>query len=190
MKKLLRRPLFVLPIAVIAFLFLAGTFSGCDFFGTTDDDSTGTTDDPIAVEGTWIYLGGEYSTRLEISDNTIKWYSGNESEIATTDNLTQECEIHSYNNQSFNAGESGNGDHGFAVIYYSNPSTYIESEAKDKYGILRWENLDSSSMDYSEGYYDPDGGFTPEYFDSPDEAKEKMTTADAFSSGYSTAEKQ
>lgn len=129
------------------------------------------------INGTWIYLGGDYSSRLEISGGVVRFYSGAEAEIETTDNLFQECEIFGVNNTILNGGDAEATDCGYMVLKYTNPSMYLPNSV-NKYGILRWAGFSGSDeMWYSEGYLDTDGDWTGEHFDTPFEAIAGMTTA-------------
>ena len=167
---------------------------------TSDSEQSATCDvtvSDIEVMGTWLYLNGDYSTRLEISNSTIKFYSGSESEIATTNNLFQECSIDSFDNTQLNGGDSESSNCGYMAIKYTTPSQYAP-QAQNKYGILRWAGLDTTTnpatMSYAEGWLDSDDDWTAEYFDTEAEAITGMTiSAGAFSAyptNYSETEKQ
>ena len=177
MKKLLRRPLFVLPIAVIAFLFLAGTFSGCDFFGTTDD--------PIAVKGTWVIGEEEPQEKWIIKGSSIEYLSvpwGGD-ELATN----YKADIVEYFNSGLNVGDTeiytGGSDKGlgFAVIKFTEVNGPSTGEV-GKHQIFRWatNQEDSSKRDFTQGYKnvgDPYPNNVNEVFDTPEAAKVGATNA-------------
>lgn len=120
--------------------------SSCDLFG---GDPVA---DDIEIAGTWV---DSYGGALVVTDGTARFYS---SGTITEANKWQECEVVDYDNDGFNAGDSGTGDCGYMVIKYTEPSSYIAAAAQDKYGILRWQNLATASgattMGYAEGYTD------------------------------------
>jgi hypothetical protein len=127
------------------------------------------------IEGTWIYLSGDYSSRLEISGGVIQFYSGTEAEIETTDNLFQECEIIGADNTKLNGGDTETTDCGYMVLKYTIPSIWF-SNSENKYGIIRWADFNGAdAMWYSEGWIDLDGDFSGDHFDTPAEAIAGMT---------------
>lgn len=109
-------------------------------------------------------------------------------EVYYNDVLSYSAKVVSYSNDSWNAGESGEGSYGYFVVQFDNPSAFTP-ESKDKFMVVRWKNfLDleaAASMSYSEGSDYP----TNTYFDSIDDALEGATTAAEFFGFYSTATK-
>ncbi len=151
----------------------------------TCDVSVGLQSTP-EIEGNWLYLGGDYSSRLEIADGVIQFYSGNEAEIATTDNLFQECEITGVDNTQLNGGDEESTDCGYMVIKYTTPSVHLPN-SQDKYGILRWADYNGSdTMWYSEGWIDLNSDDIGDHFDTPAEAIEGMTVDSGAFSAYPT----
>lgn len=138
------------------------------------------------IEGTWIYLGGDYSTRLEIYDGFIRFYSGIEAEIETTDALYQECEIIKVNNTELNGGDPESTDCGYLVLKYTTPSSWL-ADSQNKFGIFRWAGFNGTDvMWFSEGWIDLDGDFSGDHFDTPAEAIEGMTVDTFAFSAYPT----
>lgn len=164
-------------VAVILVLSIAG----CNLFlseGNASDESDES--EPIEIAGEW--YESEHESGLTITDSTI--------EFTDDGSVWQTCKIVDFSNEQFNGGESGEGNCGYAVLHYTEPSSSIESDAQDKYGILRWQNLTDSGMEYAEGTKgtdtDGDGWWDSyTYFDTAREAKNSMTESDGFFSMYS-----
>jgi len=162
---------------LILSVFLLLSFSSCDMFQPEEES--------IEVVGEW----SNQDEKASITSNSfIKYYRDSE-----TDNFVMgyECAIAEFSNDNFNAGESGDGDCGYAVIKYTTPPSY-NPDAKDKYGIIRWQDLSSNAMNFSEAYYDPDptdDDFTAVYFDTAADAKANMTNVNNCFSMYSAVEK-
>ncbi|MBN2509786.1 MAG: hypothetical protein JXB03_05890 [Spirochaetales bacterium] len=120
----------------------------------------------IEITGDWLdSLGGT----LSVDGATMTSGYG--------DTVTWVADITTYNNDSWNAGEAGAGDCGYAVIRYTQASIYAP-QSQDKYMVLRWQNFTESegemTVSYSEGYGD--------YFDDEESARAGATNA----AGYFT----
>lgn len=147
-------------------LFVVAGFMSCDL--NKDEVS-------LAVIGEWNAGFGSSAvitaSQYEVYYNDVLSYSG---------------KIVSFNNSSWNAGETGEGSYGYFVVQFDNPSAYTP-ESKDKYMVVRWQNfLDveaAAAMSYSEGSDYP----TNTYFDSIDDALEGATGAAGFFGYFTTA---
>lgn len=159
--------LFTLILSLILFF----SFSACDLFMPEEDI--------IEITGQWF-------------DSYGYGYSISASSFASLDAAgaaSYECTIVEFNNDNFNAGDNGDADCGFAVIQYTSPPSW-NSGIQNKFGIIRWQDLTASSMNFSEGYYDPTGTYNAVYFDTAEDAKTSMTNANACFNAYSAVEKQ
>lgn len=157
-----------LLLAALSFVF---AFASCDLLGEKDKK------EDIEIEGTW--HESTFGSGLVITNDTIEFHTAVDG-IFSDATKYQECEIVSYDNDGFNADDSGTGDCGFMVIKYTEPSSYISSIAQDKYGIFRWQNLNTASgvttMSYSEGYIDSDGDWSADkYSDTAESAETDFT---------------
>lgn len=119
--------------------------------------------DSIEIEGTWVDSWGYI---LEVDGDSVFWRDASGA-------IFQECKISYYSNLSFNAREYENSDCGYALLYYSSPSEYIP-HAQNKYGILRWKDLEGNSLSFSEAYYNPDNTGSV-YFSYKSDAINNMT---------------
>ena len=159
-------------LAVLGLLaVMALAFAGCAV--TTPD---------IEIAGTWHKDFGFFQEKFVFTNDLFEKY---DSFGATTPVYTYE--IVAFNNDGFNAGEAGEGNCGYAVLKVLDAPSY----APDRTGhtILRWQNLESNgttTVDISEGFYDPDGDFTGVYFDSPQWARHYVTGANNAFGIYST----
>jgi len=165
-----RRKLFVLVMAALVAGFL---FSGCAPAGLAPDVG-------IAVEGTWfIDWGGTYDETWVISDSEITYTSGT-AQVYTAD-------IVSYDNNAFNASETGEGNYGYAVIQY----TAVDGAgtgAVGGYNIFRWQNYTGSACDFTQGYKNVGGDWPDNENDMADTAAEAIndfTAANSYFGGYS-----
>ena len=126
---------FLLGVAVL--VMMAAFLAGCTLTGEN-----------IAVLGKWI--DPSFDSMIIVTNEDILFYWPS----SATDTL-YECSIEAYDNDKWNAGETGSGSHGYMVLRYTkapegNPSV------GGQYMILRWKNLSGTgsgaTMDYSEGY--------------------------------------
>lgn len=160
----------VLSIAgLVAVIFI--TLAGC-FLPAPD----------IETAGTWHCQGAGWESKYVITNDLFEVYSSFDAAVPD-----YTYEIVEYSNSLFNEGELGEGDYGSAVIKYLDPPTWNPDASG--HTILRWQNLETSGgvtrVDLSEGFYDPDGDFSAEYFATPDEAKEYITAENGSFSVYS-----
>lgn len=156
MKK--RTALKVLMIAGLAAVAVFA-FTGCEALNLK-----------IEVEGTWI--SDTYGSKVVIEDGLYKSY------MAVDDTEPGYVfEIVEFDNGGFNAGEEGEGDHGHMVVKYKEAPSWNPDAAG--HTVIRWKNLkvegDATQVAMSEGFYDPDEDFIGTYFDTAEEAKEKVT---------------
>jgi hypothetical protein len=141
----------------------------------------------IEVIGDWV----ETYSRVVVTETTITNYS----RMSEADDWSEAwvASIIEFNNDKFNSDETCEGDCGFAVIKYTTASAY-QPTSQDKFNILRWKNLSSPTMEYSEGYKDSTGpsdtDYTGTYFDTADDAKSGATDTAGFFAAYSEVNKQ
>lgn len=136
----------------------------------------------IEVAGTWsLDLSGDTES-FEISSSSITY---------TYDSITNDDwdfswtgDIVEFDNDTFNADETGNGDFGYAVVQFKG------GDDDGKYCIVRWQNLSTTdstaTVDISKGYKT---GET--YPDTPEDAKTTITDGNGWFEMYSAGmEKQ
>jgi hypothetical protein len=153
-----KRTVKVLMIAgLIAVAALA--FSGCEALNLK-----------MEIEGTWVST--EFGSKVVIEDDLYKSYM---SADATEPGYVYE--IVEFDNKGFNGGEEGEGDHGHMVVKYKKAPSWNPDATG--HTVIRWKNLkvegDATQVAMSEGFYDPDGDWVGEYFDTAAKAKEKVT---------------
>ncbi len=167
-------------VATVSSGVVNGIANGTATITVTSQDGAHTADcvvtvADIEIAGTW---DGGMSNYLIITnttftvDNPDDWYWDYSGEVI------------SYSNDGFNAGESGLGDSGYAVIKFtSHPSG---SSVEGKYTVLRWQNLATGSVDTTvqtcEGY--------GVYFETAEAAEAGATFADGYFTSYSSSTKQ
>jgi len=143
-----------LTVLFLALFVFAGMMS-CDMNSGSSDE--------LAVIGNW---DAGYDNILEITPSMYK-KSWPKSEFGEAGFYS--AKIVSYDNTGWNGSDSGmgEGEYGYFVLLWDNPSKYTP-QAKDKYSIVRWKNLKTTSgkttMEYSEAY--------KSYFDTAAEAIE------------------
>lgn len=154
--------------------------------GDSGDAGDNGTQSDIDILGTWVENPGSYYSKLVITNTRIENYN----EETATDTLW-DADIESYYNDEWNADETGEGEYGYMVIYYTKASSWVP-QSLNKYNILRWKNITDDNgtvtMEYSEAYC-TDGGTTAIYFDTPEDAKAQATEENGCFSIYSTTEK-
>ncbi len=147
-------------------------YAGCD--DSDDDENSG---NEIEIAGTWF---DAYDNKIVITDDAILWYYPTD---ATE--TSYEASIAEFDNDAFNAEETGENDHGHAVIRYTKAPSW-NTASQDKYMVFRWQNFDDSAspmtMDFVEGSDYP----ANTYFDTADLASEGATAAAGFFSMYTT----
>ncbi len=174
----------LLGTALVAVLSLAS----CDLIGNIfggdagDEETTN-----IEIAGTW--WESSYGSGLIVTNDSIEFHTSSTGTLSD-DTKWQKCEIVSYSNDGFNNSETGTGDCGYAVIKYTEPSSYVATAAQDKYGILRWHSLTTTSgtttVAYEEGYLS-DSSWNAVYSETAAEAITSFTTsAGAFTDTYYT----
>ncbi len=157
-------------IVLLTALFVLGGMMSCELF--EEEEET------IEIIGTWdagIIIDGDL-----ISFNNFDYYP---------DEAKYTADIISFSNQSFNAGETGEGNCGYVVVCYNNSPDYSAwgfgvNEIEGKYMVIRWQNLEEVdgviSMRYAEGY--------GTYFDTADDAIENATDSNGYFSFSSTTQ--
>ncbi|MFA6506314.1 MAG: Ig-like domain-containing protein [Treponemataceae bacterium] len=131
----------------------------------------------IEIAGTW--LDNDFGTTLLTITNTS--YSVDDT---TSYNWDYTCEIVKYSNDGFNAGDSGAGDCGYAVVKFTvHPNS---PSSVGKYTVLRWKSLVNVSG--STTVYTCEGYGT--YFDTAAEAEAGANSAGGYFSWYSQSTKQ
>ncbi len=133
----------------------------------------------MEIEGTWIST--EFGSKVVIEDGLYKSYM---SVDAAEPGYVYE--IVEFDNKGFNAGEEGAGDHGHMVVKYKEAPEWNPDASG--HTVIRWKNLkvegDATQVAMGEGFYDPDGDWVGEYFDTAAEAKEKVTAANECFGAY------
>ncbi|MBF9016361.1 MULTISPECIES: hypothetical protein [unclassified Oceanispirochaeta] len=132
-------------------------------------------DEPLAIIGNWD-IG--YGSTLTVTATKFTNTSFDDSVFFSYDIVV-------IDNDDWNASESGEGSYGFIVVKCTTPSIYTP-EAKDKFMVVRWQNLESgetSTMEFAEGSDYP----ANTYFDTYNEAMSGATGAAGFFGYFSTA---
>lgn len=172
---------------------------GCEFFFPPVDD--------VEIIGTWEVTGenqyGFWKQRVVVEASRItNYWKQYEDEFNEPDEWETfwQATIYDYDNDIWNGGEMGRGDHGYLVMKYSDPSPY-HPYSEGTFMVLRWENFNdySGTMDWCEGFkIEPgtdigdcgiDGYYCGVYFDTFTEAVETATESEGFFGMYSTIEK-
>ncbi len=156
---------------------IANVTNANNCFATFTSVSHNITPAPIESLGRW--SDGSY-TNIDITEALYNVY-----ETADFSTISWGFEIVSYSNDSWNGGDTGVGNFGYALLKYTNPPSWATSE-KDKYTILRWKNLTETTMDYSEAYCS--GGTT--YYITEAEALANVTNANGCFAIFSPVTKQ
>jgi hypothetical protein len=147
-------------------LFVVAGFMSCD---------NNLVIEPLAIIGDWdIGYGSTLTVTASKFINT-----------SSDDTVFFSYDIVVFDNNDWNASESGEGSYGFIVVKCSKPSVYTP-EAKDKYMVVRWQNLESgetTTMEFAEGSDYP----VNTYFDTFIEAMSSATEAAGFFGYFSTA---
>ncbi len=188
---------------IIFFIFMVIAFTSCEgyFFPEYPD---------IEVMGDWMVEGvnqyGDWKQKLIITNAKITnlWMQNEDGDFSNAEWETfWEATIYDYDNNIFNGGEFGSGNHGYMVIKYNTPSPY-NPESEDKYMVLRWQNLiefsGETTMEWAEGFkIQPgtdigdcgvEGAYCGVYFDSIIDAKEQAIADEGFFTWFSEIEKQ
>jgi hypothetical protein len=189
---------------LIILIILVGLISiGCDgyFFPDYPD---------IEVIGEWLAEGvnqyGDWKQKLVITNAKITnhWMQSEDGDFSDAEwEIFWEAKIYDYDNNIFNGGEFGSGDHGYMVIKYTIPSQY-HPESDGKYMVLRWQNLtvfsNETTMEWTEGFkIQPEteigdcgveGAYCGVYFDSMIDAKEQALDEEGFFGWFSEVIKQ
>jgi hypothetical protein len=133
----------------------------------------------IEPEGTWFLdsaYGDDYDETWVISDSSISYYSGSTLQWTGT--------VVSYDNDAFNASETGSGNYGYAAICYTYALNTGWGES-GKYNIFRWEDFTGSACDFTVGYKDATGSgdsdYTNDVADTAAEGISDITAANCIS---------
>lgn len=162
-------------VALLATL-VALSLTSCSAISSLLGGDTGTTTPDIEIAGTW--LDSAYGTNMLTISNSS--YVVDDQSSYDWDYT---CEIVKYSNDGFNAGETGTGNCGYAVVKFTvHPNS---TSSVGKYTVLRWQNLTTSgsvTVSTSEGY--------GTYFDTAAAAEAGATAAAGYFSYYSASTKQ
>ncbi len=152
----------------ILLLATAVIFVGLLFGCKTDEDPV------IEVKGDWELISAFTSETWSITESTISYDGGF--------GIFYKADIVSFDNETFNAGESDASDHGYAVIQYTAVDGAGTGEV-GKYNVFRWKEFDGSTSDFSQGYKnvgDPYPNNVNGVSDSEAEAESDITEANGY----------
>jgi len=156
----------------ILLLATAVIFVGLLFGCKTDEDPV------IEVKGTWKRPFWETWT---ITESTISFYGDYGGGFI----VFYDADIVSFDNETFNAGESDASDHGYAVIQFTAVDGPGTGEV-GKYNVFRWKKFDGSTVDLSQGFKDADPpNFVNDVADTAADAESDITNANDFFELYS-----